>query len=194
MKVIHPARLARTLAPARLAALGPGEFEGYASLFHVADGAGDIVAPGAFQRSLNRRPPARVRMLYQHFAHEPIGTWEEIKEDPRGLYVRGRLAIESARARDVAALIRAGALDGLSIGFRTVRARRDAATHTRTLLEIELWEISVVTFPLLAGSEVTAIGEKNDAVALRRAAAVLRTPNHLPLVGRSKSRSDFGWG
>ena len=164
MTVIQHARhrLVRTLTPARIAALGPGEFEGYASLFHVADGAGDIVVPGAFQSSLRRRPPARVRMLYQHFAHEPIGTWEEIREDQRGLYVRGRLATESDRARDVAALIRAGALDGLSIGFKTLRARRNAALGTRTLLEIELWEISVVTFPLLAGSEVTAIGEKGD--------------------------------
>jgi hypothetical protein len=177
MTVIQHARhrLARTLTPARIAALGRDEFEGYASLFHVADGAGDIVVPGAFQHSLRRRPPARVRMLYQHFAHEPIGTWEEIREDQRGLTVRGRLATDSDRARDVAALIRAGALDGLSIGFKTIRARRDAATNTRTLLEIELWEISVVTFPLLAGSEVTAIGEKNDATALRKAAAVLRT-------------------
>ena len=177
MPIIQHARhrLARTLTPARIAALGRDEFEGYASLFHVADGAGDTVVPGAFQRSLARRPPARVRMLYQHFAHEPIGTWEEIREDQRGLYVRGRLATDSDRARDVAALIRAGALDGLSIGFKTIRARRDAATHTRTLIEIELWEISVVTFPLLAGSEVSAIGEKNYATALRRAAAVLRT-------------------
>jgi len=178
MPIIQHARhrLARTLTPARIAALGPGEFEGYASLFHVADGAGDIVVPGAFQSSLRRRPPARVRMLYQHFAHEPIGTWEEIREDARGLTVHGRLATDSGRARDVAALIRAGALDGLSIGFKTIRARRDAALGTRTLLEIELWEISVVTFPLLAGSEVTAIGEKSAlAQQLRTASAKLRT-------------------
>jgi HK97 family phage prohead protease len=168
-------RLAHTVTPARLGALGHDEFEGYASLFHVADGAGDIVAPGAFQTTLRRRPPARVRMLYQHFAHEPIGTWQQIREDPRGLYVRGRIAHDVARARDVAALIKGGALDGLSIGFKTIRARRDAAANTRTLLEIELWEISVVTFPLLAGSEVTAIGAKGDAQALRRAAAVFRT-------------------
>ncbi|HEY4941637.1 MAG TPA: HK97 family phage prohead protease [Rhizomicrobium sp.] len=169
-------RLAHTTTPARIAALGPGEFEGYASLFNVADGAGDIVAPGAFTRSLRRRPPARVRMLYQHFAHEPIGVWDEIREDVRGLYVRGRLIEDVERARDVAALIAKGALNGLSIGFRTLRARRDAAGGTRTLLEIELWEISVVTFPLLAGSEVTAIGKKSAAAnALGRAAAVFRS-------------------
>src|SRR3569832_2445276 len=164
MPIIQHARhrLARTLTPARIAALGRDEFEGYASLFHVADGAGDTVVPGAFQRSLARRPPARVRMLYQHFAHEPIGTWEEIREDQRGLYVRGRLATDSDRARDVVVLIRAGVLDGLSIGFKTIRARRDAATHTRTLIKIELWEISVVTFPLLAGNKVTTNKKKNN--------------------------------
>ena len=168
-------RLARTNTPALIEALGRDEFEGYASLFHVADGAGDIVAPGAFTRSLKKRPPDRVRMLYQHFAHEPIGVWEEIREDARGLYVRGRLELAVERGRDVRALIVKGALDGLSIGFRAVRAKRDAATHTRTLLEIELWEISVVTFPLLAGSEVTAIGTKDDAAAsLKRAARRLR--------------------
>ncbi|MBS0472347.1 MAG: HK97 family phage prohead protease [Proteobacteria bacterium] len=152
-------RLARTNTPVRLAALGPDGFEGYASLFRVADGAGDIVVPGAFERSLRRRPPDRVRLLYQHDANEPIGVWEEIREDARGLYVRGRFALEVEKARDVRELVAAGALDGLSIGFRAVRARR--GNGTRTLLEIELWEISIVTFPLLEGSAVTAIGTKS---------------------------------
>jgi HK97 family phage prohead protease len=149
-------RLARTTTPARIAALGPDGFEGYASLFRVPDGAGDVVVPGAFTRSLIRRPPPRVRLLYQHDAAQPIGVWEEIREDARGLYVRGRFALDVERARDVRALVAQGALDGLSIGFRAVRARRGGAT--RTLLEIELWEISIVTFPLLEGSTVTAIG------------------------------------
>jgi uncharacterized protein len=149
--------LSRRAAPARLATLGPGEFEGYASLFGVPDGGGDIVQPGAFATSLRRRPPERVRMLYQHSAQEPLGLWDEIKEDARGLYVRGRLVLDVVRAREVAALFAEGALNGLSIGFRTVRARK-SGSH-RLLSEIELWEISVVTFPLLAGSSVTAVGQ-----------------------------------
>ena len=140
-----------------LVPLGPDQFEGYASLFGVADGGGDTVAPGAFAASLRRRGAGQVRMLYQHFAHAPIGVWERIAEDGRGLYVRGRLTGDVEQARDVAALLRDGALNGLSIGFRTLRARRGPMA-TRTLLEVELWEISVVTFPLLAGSTVTAIG------------------------------------
>jgi HK97 family phage prohead protease len=151
--------LARKHTFAGLVPLGPDQFEGYASLFGVADGGGDTVAPGAFAASLRRRGAGQVRMLYQHFAHAPIGVWERIAEDGRGLYVRGRLTGDVEQARDVAALLRDGALNGLSIGFRTLRARRGPMA-TRTLLEAELWEISVVTFPLLAGSTVTAIGSR----------------------------------
>jgi len=113
-------------------------------------------------------------MLYQHFAHQPIGVWTEIVEDPHGLYVRGRLTAEVERARDVRALLAEGALNGLSIGFRTVRARR--GTAGRTLTEVELWEISVVTFPLLAGSKVTAIGARDNELArvFRAAGASMR--------------------
>jgi HK97 family phage prohead protease len=154
--------LARRSTIAGLAPLGPDQFEGYASLFGVADGGGDTVAPGAFAASLRRRGAGQVRMLYQHFTHAPIGVWEEIAEDARGLYVRGRLSGDVEQARDIAALLRDGALNGLSIGFRTLRARR-GIKGARTLLEIELWEISVVTFPLLAGSTVTAIGARQAA-------------------------------
>jgi HK97 family phage prohead protease len=135
-----------------------------------------VVAPGAFAISLKRGGLSRVRMLYQHFAHEPIGVWEEMREDSRGLYVRGRLVTDTQRGRECLALLGEGALNGLSIGFRTVRAKRDAKTGLRHLLEIELWEISVVTFPLLAQSQVTAVGAKDDAAAqIRRAAEALRT-------------------
>lgn len=152
--------LARRSNIAGLTALSADQFEGYASLFGVTDGAGDIVAPGAFAQTLRRRGPSDVRMLYQHFPHAPIGVWEEITQDRRGLYVRGRLSTDVEQARDIRALLADGALNGLSIGFRTVRARR--IQGGRELLEVELWEISVVTFPLLAGSTVTSIGARND--------------------------------
>ena len=174
-------RLARLDAPAALASLNRDEFEGYASLFGVADGAGDVVAPGAFAKSLRDDGVERIRMLYQHFAHEPIGVWEEIREDGRGLYVRGRLTTDIERGRDVLALLKDGALNGLSIGFKTQRARRDPATGARTLLEVELWEVSVVTFPLLEGSHVTAIGAKSDDLAhmMRKASSAMRTHHSL---------------
>jgi len=163
--------LARHTALARLASLSADAFEGYASLFGVADGAGDVVEPGAFAASLKKRGPREVRMLWQHFAHEPIGVWEAIREDSRGLYVRGRLTGHVQRAGEARALIADGAVNGLSIGFRTRRATRDARSGTRHLLEIELWEVSVVTFPLLTGSHVTAIGTEHATASHIRAAA-----------------------
>ncbi|MDB5736081.1 MAG: Caudovirus prohead serine protease [Alphaproteobacteria bacterium] len=98
--------LARQDTRAGLTPLGPDQFEGYASLWGVTDGAGDDVARGAFAASLRRRGPSQVRMLYQHFAHAPIGVWEEIREDRKGLYVRGRLVADVEQARDVRTLLR----------------------------------------------------------------------------------------
>jgi hypothetical protein len=151
--------------PVQLSELGVNGFEGYASVFGVRDGAGDIVAPGAFAASLRRRGAGGVRMLYQHFAHEPIGVWDVLREDSRGLYVRGHLVLDVERARDVAALLREGALGGLSIGFKTMRAKRETASATRRLLELDLWEISVVTFPMLEAASVTAIGSGGNPLA-----------------------------
>lgn len=131
-----------------------GVFEGYASLFNVLDSGGDIVAPGAFTASLRKRGAAQVKMLWQHKADEPIGVWTRIFEDARGLKVAGRFDMTVARAREALSLLRAGAVDGLSIGFRTVRAARDKETGARRLLEVDLWEVSLVTFPMLAQARV----------------------------------------
>lgn len=142
--------------PLLKASAGAG-FRGYASLFNVEDQARDLVMPGAFRASLARRGPDGVRMLFQHDPAEPIGVWDEIREDARGLYVTGRLIAGVARAEEVAALIRTGAIDGLSIGFRAVKASRDARLGVRRLYEIDLWEISIVTFPMLPGARVTSV-------------------------------------
>ena len=85
---------------------------------------------------------------------EPIGVWSEAFEDARGLYVRGRLSPDVARARECAALIREGALDGLSIGFKAVEARTDPRTRLRRLSRIDLWEVSIVTFPMQPGARI----------------------------------------
>jgi HK97 family phage prohead protease len=116
-----------------------------------------VVEPGAFSRAIRRRGPGGVRMLYQHDPGEPIGTWTDISEDERGLLVRGRLTPGVARAREVLELMRAGALDGLSIGFRTVRARKDVKNGMRRIVEADLWEISVVTFPMQLGARVESV-------------------------------------
>lgn len=143
------------LARARLTAAG--SFEGYASLFGAEDQGRDVVMRGAFRASLARAGAASVRMLFQHDPAQPIGVWEAIREDARGLYVRGRLTLDVARAGEILALMREGALDGLSIGFRTRKAVRDARSGLRRLYEIDLWEISIVTFPMLPDARISAV-------------------------------------
>ena len=133
-----------------------GVFEGYASLFNKADLGHDIVLPGAFRASLATRGATGIKMLYQHDPATPIGVWLKAHEDARGLFVRGRLMTEVAKAREVLALMRTGALDGLSIGFRMVKGARDRF-GVRRLEKIDLWEISVVTFPMQTDARVTAV-------------------------------------
>ncbi|MDX2288558.1 MAG: HK97 family phage prohead protease [Hyphomicrobiaceae bacterium] len=132
---------------------------GYASVFGLPDQSRDVVAPGAFAKSLAQRRAGGIRMLFQHDPGQPIGTWDVVREDARGLWVEGRLAQGSARAAEIAALMSAGAVDGLSIGFRTLKARRDAASGTRRLIEVDLWEVSIVTFPMqpLARARLSAV-------------------------------------
>lgn len=142
-----------------------GSFAGYASLFNREDLGRDIVLPGAFRESLAARGPRGIKLLFQHDANQPIGVWTTLEEDGRGLYAQGRLMREVGRAREVMALMRAGALDGLSIGFKTVKARRDRATGVRRLERIDLWEISIVTFPLLPEARVTTTKTKPFAGA-----------------------------
>lgn len=134
-----------------------GRITGYASLFGQVDQGGDIVLPGAYRASLEALAQAggKVRMLWQHDPMQPVGIWEEITEDSRGLRVTGRLLPEVARAREAEALIAAGALDGLSIGYRTVKSSRDTAGR-RLLAQVDLCEISLVTFPMQREARIEA--------------------------------------
>jgi Escherichia/Staphylococcus phage prohead protease len=134
-----------------------GTFSGYASRFHVADLGRDLVLPGAFRDSIARRGARGVKLLFQHDPAEPIGVWLELREDAGGLFVRGRILPEVERGREVLALMRAGALDGLSIGFRAVEGRADSKTGLRKLSKIDLWEISVVTFPMQPEARISAV-------------------------------------
>jgi HK97 family phage prohead protease len=149
---------ARKFANLELAGVtGDGVFSGYASVFGEVDLGRDTIERGAFRQSLVERGAGQVRMLYQHDPAEPIGAWKTIREDARGLYVEGVLSPGVARAREVFSLMKTGALDGLSIGFRSVKARTDAKTGVRRILEAELWEISVVTFPMLPSARVSDV-------------------------------------
>jgi HK97 family phage prohead protease len=155
-----------------------GTVEGYASLFGEIDAARDVVMPGAFSRTLKSRGIRRVPMLFQHDPAEPVGVWLELTEDFRGLRARGKLIPEVARARELFALVKSGAVDGLSIGFRTVRGRLDPATRVRKIIDLDLWEISIVTFPLLAGARVRA---------------VKGTASSPPMLSHARARAEREW-
>ena len=135
--------------------------EGYASLWGVADLNGDVVQAGAFAESLAKTGAEGVRMLHQHEGRAVVGVWDEIAEDARGLFVRGRIEDWSPEARFARALSRAGAMDGLSIGYRTARARREG--RLRVLSGVELWEVSLVTFPMLPGARFRPVVSGNGA-------------------------------
>ena len=136
------------------------KIEGYASLFGKADQGNDVVEPGAYAASLaNLKAKGRaVKMLWQHDPAQPIGIWDEVREDAKGLYVKGRILVDVEKGREAIALIEAGAIDGLSIGYRTVKATKNARGQ-RLLEELELWEVSLVTFPMLPEARVGAKGD-----------------------------------
>jgi len=134
-----------------------GVFEGYASLFDRQDLGKDVIVPGAFSRSLKERGLRGIKLLFQHDPNQVIGVWHEILEDRTGLFVKGQINSEVAKGCEILALMRTGALDGLSIGFRAQEGRRDSKTGIRRLIEVDLWEISIVTFPMLPGARVTHV-------------------------------------
>lgn len=162
-----------------------GQIEGYASLYHVEDSEADIILPGAFDASLRqwnasgRSPP----LLWQHDPAQPIGIWQLIKSDGHGLYVRGQLFVhEIAKAAEAYALLKRGALSGLSIGYRPEVARRDGKRGVRLLERIKLYEISLVTFPALESARVSGVktqecGHAELLAALRRCTDTLRQLN-----------------
>lgn len=115
-----------------------GQFEGYASVFGIMDLARDVVMPGAFTETLAKRGVGGVRLLWQHDPAVPVGVWEHIAEDRHGLHVRGRLNLETPKAHELAHLMQQGALDGLSIGYRTKAQRRDPQTGLRRLERLDL--------------------------------------------------------
>lgn len=131
--------------------------EGYASYFDVVDRGGDIVARGAYARSLKELAAdgRRVKMLWQHDPVAPIGVWDEVHEDETGLWVKGHILTDVVQGREAAALLRAHAIDGLSIGYRTLKAAQDDKGR-KLLQELELWEVSLVTFPMLSSARASA--------------------------------------
>ncbi|AXY56635.1 HK97 family phage prohead protease [Acinetobacter chinensis] len=137
-----------------------GEFEGYASVFDVVDSYGDVVVKGAFKSTLeswskrNDLPP----VLWQHKMSEPIGPFTEMKEDDHGLFVRGKLLIEEdPLAKRAHAHMKAGSVKGMSIGYMVVDAEYHKQEDLYYLKEIDLWEVSIVTFPANTDAKITEV-------------------------------------
>jgi HK97 family phage prohead protease len=124
-------------------------------------------------------------MLWQHDPAQPIGVWDAVREDARGLFVKGRILADVAKGREAAALIAAGAIDGLSIGYRTIRATKNDKGQ-RLLHELELWEVSLVTFPMLPGARVGTKGDTPEDQALRELAASIHEARRM-LVSRERT-------
>jgi HK97 family phage prohead protease len=176
-----------------------GVFEGFGSVFGNVDAYKEVVAPGAFAESLSawksagRLPP----VLWQHRSGEPIGPYLEMEEQPVGLWVKGKLLVDDVqRAKEARALMKAKAVNGLSIGFVTREDSYDRVTGIRTLKKVDLWEVSVVTFPANPAAQISSVKSAIDAIQnLADAEAFLRDVGRLSksqataFIGRFKSLS-----
>ena len=166
-----------------------GSFSGYGSVFDNIDSDGDVVRAGAFEQSLQswrakgRLPP----MLWNHNRDEPIGVYTKMAEDARGLYVEGRLLIDEVpRAKAIHALIKQKGIGGMSIGYRLKKYERDTDTDTTDLLEIDLLEVSLVTFP---ANEAATFSSVKDALAAGSLPSLSEFEQFLRDAGFSKSQA-----
>lgn len=144
-----------------------GMFEGYGSVFGNKDLGNDVIEKGAFTKSIRRRTNKGVKLLYQHKSDMPIGVFDEIKEDDHGLVVKGRLALKTQAGAEAYELLKMGALDGLSIGFKINPAEvsYDRRSNKRIIKEVDLMEVSLVTFPMNPQATVRSV--KGQEISIR---------------------------
>ena len=143
-----------------------GMFSGYASIFGNKDLGNDVVVQGAFQKSIRAKGARKIKMLLQHDTKEPIGVYTKVREDAQGLYVEGKLAMQTQKGREVYELMKMGAIDGLSVGYR-VDAKGysyDDRGKKRYLKQVDLMEISAVTFPMNPKARVNAVKAEERTV------------------------------
>lgn len=143
-----------------------GTFSGYGSTFGNLDSGGDVVQQGAFAESLNawRAKGKMPKMLWQHDTRQPIGVWTNMQEDQKGLLVSGRFTKGVQAADEAYALLKDGAIDGLSIGYCTLMDSYDTQNDVRTLVKVDLLEVSLVTIPMNAAAGVTAVKAFTEAI------------------------------
>lgn len=136
-----------------------GEFEGYASVFNVVDTDRDVIEQGAFAKSLKNKKPSKIKMLWQHNRQNPIGEWLEMEEDSKGLWVKGQFILEVQQAREAHALMKRKQIDSLSVGFMMGQKdfEYDEKKRTRNIKNLDLWEISPVTFPANASAKISRV-------------------------------------
>jgi len=136
-----------------------GQVEGYGSVFGNIDATGDIIEAGAFRDTLRNPVASPLPMLWQHWPDSPIGAWHELSEDKHGLKVKGQITVGSDQGRNAHALLKDGAINGLSIGFNTLSERfeREGGNSVRVIEAIELWEVSLVTYPANRRARVTDV-------------------------------------
>jgi len=151
-----------------------GTFSGYASTFGNKDQGGDIVMPGAFKKALKAKGPKGVKMLADHNPTQRIGVWTMIQEDAKGLKVEGRLLTEKNNGREAYVDLKAGALDGLSIGGRTATETYDSNSRARLIKEFDLYEISLVSFPMNEEARVEQVKAADCIKTIREFESFLR--------------------
>jgi len=166
----------RPVSTLKMKADSSGIIEGYASVFDIVDHGGDIVVPGAFKASLDQHARQRSApvMLWYHDAAKPIGRWTDLHEDGKGLYGVGKINLDTSAGRDAYASVKNGDVDGLSIGYRTNRSE-ELRTGGRKLIEVDLQEVSIVTFPMNPASRLTGVkhlATKAEAVEFLRDAGL----------------------
>ena len=165
-----------------------GVFTGYGSIFGNEDQGNDIMQKGAFTKSLEQRPASKVKMLYQHKTDEPIGIFTDMYEDSKGLFVKGQLAMGTQKGREAYELLKMGALDGMSIGFKAdpdKQGYNENKRGVRTLKEVDLMEISLVTFPMNESALIETV--KGNAKNIREWEKILRDVG-----GLSRTESKIG--
>jgi len=149
-----------------------GVIEGYASVFKNKDRNGEVVDKGAFKKTLN--DGKKVPLLWQHDPSDPIGPVEEAKEDDTGLRIKAQILQTIQRGREALAIVKAGIVKGMSIGYRVLQDEWDHAEGVRHIKEVDLWEVSLVTFPANVEAQIRSVKEGDP---LTRAEACRRILN-----------------
>ena len=136
-----------------------GSFEGYGSVFNNKDLGNDVIKYGAFSESIKSKKPKQIKLLYQHKTDEPIGVIDSLEEDSRGLKIKGRLAMKTQKGKEVYELMKMGALDSMSIGYRLSPDdyKYSDKLKKRTISNLDLMEISMVTFPMNPKAKITKV-------------------------------------